>query len=141
MGTILAHVVDEFRQERDGESRLNLVVPASTVGSHLDADAFAILMRNLVENALKHGASEGPVDIVLSEDGVVRVVNGGPVVPPEIMARLKGRFERGDATGTGAGLGLAIAETIAAGAGAALDLASPAPGRSDGFEAALRLPR
>lgn len=36
-----------------------------------------------------------------------------------------------------AGLGLAIADTIAKGAGARLVLHSPAPGRTDGFEAIL----
>jgi two-component system OmpR family sensor kinase len=53
---------------------------------------------------------------------------------------LKGRFERAGPGATGAGLGLAIAEAIAAGAGANLDLRSPASGRTDGFEAVLRVP-
>jgi two-component system OmpR family sensor kinase len=106
----------------------------------MDADAFAILLRNLIENALKHGPENSPVEIVVGDAGSVCVRNGGPVVPPETLARLKGRFERAGPGATGAGLGLAIAEAIAAGAGANLDLRSPASGRTDGFEAVLRVP-
>jgi len=61
-------------------------------------------------------------------------------VPPEVLARLSGRFERGNTAAKGVGLGLAIAEAIAAGSGATLCLLSPATDRTDGFEAVLQLP-
>ena len=50
---------------------------------------------------------------------------------------LKGRFRRGTTDATGAGLGLAIVETIMRQSNGRLDLTSPIPGRSDGFEARL----
>ena len=108
--------------------------------SHMDADAFAILARNLVENALKHGLAEAPVTITLSADGMLSVANSGPVVAAETLARLKRPFERGATGAKGSGLGLAIAEAIASGSGARLELLSPIPGQSDGFEARFHLP-
>jgi two-component system OmpR family sensor kinase len=68
---------------------------------------------------------------------VLRVTTGGPPVPPETLGRLFRRFERGQTAADGSGLGLAIADIIARGVGARLVLHSPAPGRTDGFEAIL----
>jgi two-component system, OmpR family, sensor kinase len=141
LAQVLGFVLDEFRDDPDAAARLTITLPRSGVLlSRMDADAFAILARNLIENALKHGASDEPVSIVLNEDGLLRISNGGAVVEPEAMARLKRPFERGGSRASGSGLGLAIVESIAAGAGTALEVASPAPGRSSGFEARLLLP-
>ncbi len=103
--------------------------------SHIDADAFAILARNLIENALKHGSRQEPVRVALSADGVLSVTNAGPTVAPDLLARLSEPFERGRAQADGAGLGLAIARTIATGSGGRIELLSPREGRQDGFEA------
>jgi two-component system OmpR family sensor kinase len=104
----------------------------------IDADAFAILLRNLIENAEKHGSAGQPVDISLSADGLLRICNAGPVVPAAVLAQLTGRFVRGGSQAEGSGLGLAIAAAIAKGTGTMLHLASPATGRSDGFEAVVQ---
>ncbi len=141
LGAVLVHVVDEFRRAPEADRRLKFTMPASGVlSSHIDADAFAILMRNLIENALRHGPPDEEITIDMTEDKAIRVVNGGATVPSEMMTRLKGRFERGATGATGSGLGLAIADAIAAGAGGRLKLLSPATGRADGFEAVLYLP-
>lgn len=137
---VLVHVVDEFRRAADGRVPLVLSVPeARAVPALIDADAFAILVRNLIENALKYGDQRQPVEVSLSSDGVLRVINSGPVVPADMLAGLKGRFVRGQNTTAGSGLGLAIAEAIAVGAGASLTLHSPASGRQNGFEAVVHL--
>ncbi|HEY1856702.1 MAG TPA: hypothetical protein VGG47_05310, partial [Acidocella sp.] len=49
-------------------------------------------------------------------------------------------FRRGTTQGAGGGLGLAIVEKIMAELGGRLELASPAEGRMDGFEAQLFFP-
>ncbi len=141
LAQVLGFVLDEFRDDPDAATRLTITLPSSGVLlSRMDADAFAILARNLIENALKHGAADEPVSIVLNDDGLLRVSNGGAVVEPETMARLKRPFERGGSSATGSGLGLAIAEAIVAGAGTSLELLSPVPGRASGFEARVQLP-
>lgn len=136
---ILKHVVDEFRQTAG--SLLELSLPAEqTIFSFIDPDALAILLRNLIENAVKHGAENQPVEIILTANGTLRVVNAGSVVPVDELAHLTERFVRSNTHAGGSGLGLAIAQAIASGAGSVLILASPATGREDGFEVSLKLP-
>ncbi len=132
---VLRIVVNELAQGAHGTERIELKVPASPVLSEMDPDAFAILARNLIENALKHGTAGDPVHVTLSEDGVLAVTNGGPTVPQELLARLSRPFERGHAAAEGVGLGLAIAKAIASGAGRELTLMSPPDGQVSGFEA------
>ncbi|MGF7211695.1 two-component system OmpR family sensor kinase [Skermanella aerolata] len=136
---VLGMVVDELRKGACGTGRIEVRMPEGEIQSVMDPDAFAILTRNLIENALRHGASDEPVQVVLTRDGVLRVINGGPPVPTETLNRLFRRFERGRTAADGFGLGLAIADAIARGSGARLVLHSPALGRTDGFEAVLSL--
>ncbi|WKT92419.1 ATP-binding protein [Brucella anthropi] len=135
IAAILRLVVGEFNGSTDAVGRIELALPDYPVLKSIDADAFAILARNLIENALKHGAQNMPISVFLTAEGVLRVINAGPTVPPETLARLSEPFERGQALVRGAGLGLAIARTIAGGAGGRLELFSPAFGKEDGFEA------
>ncbi|GGC64552.1 ATP-binding protein [Marinobacter halophilus] len=134
---ILAMIVDDFQRQAPG--RIILSLPESVVNSFLDPDAFAILMRNLIENALKHGSQTRPVEVSMADDGLLRVRNGSDVVPPDQLALLRNRFARVKTGASGSGLGLAIADAIATGAGMTLHLRSPATGRQDGFEAELNV--
>ena len=135
----LHYVLDEFRST--ATSRLQLTTPEDKlVFSSIDPDAFAILVRNLIENALKHGAPDHPVEIKLTAEGDLRMINAGSVIPAEELQHLTERFVRSKTLASGSGLGLAIAQTIAVGAGTSLRLVSPAKGREDGFEVSLSLP-
>jgi two-component system OmpR family sensor kinase len=118
-----------------------LHLPAEPVPSVIEPDAFGILCRNLIENALRHGTPGAPVEIDLSPDAVLTVSNEGPVLPPEILARLSHRFQKGQPESDGAGLGLAIVTAIAERAGATFSLVSPVPGRDSGVSARVVLPR
>jgi two-component system, OmpR family, sensor kinase len=133
---VLRLVVDEFAGRGSNGQRLRFDSRGiKRLSAHLDADAFAIVVRNLIENALLHGAPDEPVYVFLSKPLSVHVVNGGPVVGQERLAKLKHRFERGATTAKGAGLGLAISDTILRQCGGRLLLRSPATGKADGFEA------
>lgn len=138
LGAVLALVVDEIDRRRDIADRLTIEVPeGGGAALDVDADAFAILVRNLVENAAIHGDPEG--GIVLRFDGrVLEVENDGPALAPDVVARLGRRFERGGSTAEGSGLGLAIVAAICRGAGATFEIFSPVPGRADGFLARVR---
>ncbi|MGD9880780.1 MAG: hypothetical protein AB7O82_00215 [Reyranella sp.] len=57
--------------------RLAINIPAERVMFDIDTDAFAILARNLIENGLKHDASDAPVVVTLSTDGVFTASNEG----------------------------------------------------------------
>ena len=141
MTLVLNAVIREFSDR--------VVVPVSivvqnTLGQDLmvamDADAFAICLRNLLENAALHGARDGQVRLVVGQDWTVRVINDGPVVPPEQLSELTKRFVRGDTLSDGSGLGLAIVEKILRQSDGSLVLNSPATGQAAGFEAVMVLP-
>ena len=124
----------------DDPGRITLTLPDTAVLSDIDPDAFAILCRNLVENALRHGAASGPVDVTLTAVGRLVVANEGPVLPRETLNRLTARFERAHASADGSGLGLAIVAAIANRIGSPLCLESPRPGAASGFQASIVLP-
>ncbi|MFJ2362272.1 sensor histidine kinase [Pseudomonas sp. NPDC087697] len=130
---LLVHVVDEWNHAADQRIHLDLP-PAQSVLSAIDPDAFAILLRNLIENAMKYGAPDHPIEVSLSNQALLRVVNAGSLVPEQVLKRLTERFVRGESSVSGSGLGLAIALTIAQGVNATLTLVSPATGKHDGFE-------
>lgn len=140
LGPVLALVIDEIDRRFDVAERLDVAIPADGGPlSDLDADAFAVLARNLIENALKHGAAEGRVAVRFTADGF-EVENDGPAVAADGLERLTRRFERGPTTAEGSGLGLAIAAAICRGSGAMLELLSPVPAAAGGFLARVRLP-
>ncbi|AOY87755.1 two-component sensor histidine kinase [Marinobacter salinus] len=134
---ILETIIGDY--ERLNPGRIDAQLPNTEVTSLLNPDAFAILIRNLIENALKHGGKGGAVEIRLSADGTVSVKNHGDIVAPSDMALLRNRFVRAETNALGSGLGLAIAEAIVSGAGIRLGLHSPARGWQDGFEAELNV--
>ncbi len=136
---VLKYVVAEYQHTAGLNLQLNIPL-REAVFSSIDADALAILMRNLIENAFKHGAEDRPVEIYLTADGLLRVVNAGPIVSAQELIHLTERFVRANTRASGSGLGLAIAQAIAEGAGTTLLLISPATGREDGFEVSFKLP-
>ncbi len=140
---VIDYLLGEFNSVLREESRLQLQCPnEERFETVLDFDGMAILLRNLIDNALKYSKPGTPVIVRLdSAANRISVCNQGACVPPEELAQLKARFKRGSGAqggaAMGAGLGLAIAETIARQAGIVIELHSPARGRRDGFEASL----
>ena len=134
---LLSHVVQDLQRAASVPIELTMP-PTGSILSLIDPDAFAILARNLIENAFKHGAPDCAIEVGLSEHARLTVVNAGAVVPAVDLAQLTGHFVRGGSRAEGFGLGLAIVSTIAHGVGAELTFASPATGRADGFEATVQ---
>ncbi|MCB1917785.1 MAG: sensor histidine kinase N-terminal domain-containing protein [Rhodocyclaceae bacterium] len=82
-----------------------------------EAGWLQVLVRNLVDNAVRHSPAGGLVRVVVAgapPDAVELVVaDQGPGVAPAQRSRLGERFWRGGATGGGSGLGLSIVKRIA----------------------------
>lgn len=128
---VLADVVPRLMADR-----VVLDLPEGAVPARIDADAYAILLGNLVENALQHGLAGAPIRVRLRQGALLEVSNASPpVTDPQSLVRRFGR--RGS---DGFGLGLHICDQIAAQAGGRLELISPQPGREDGFVARVSLP-
>ncbi|WAP68541.1 ATP-binding protein [Jiella pelagia] len=136
----VARVVVDDLCRATAPGRITLTLPDRAVMSDLDPDAFAIVCRNLVENALRHGAKTAPVGVTLTKEGRLIVANDGPVLPRDTLDRLTTRFERANSNADGSGLGLAIVAAIADRIGSSVVLKSPRPGASSGFQASLSLP-
>ncbi len=100
----------------------------------LDRSRIALLLRNLLGNACKHGGGQG-VEVSTRVEGrsvhlVVR--DHGPGVPPEHLAHLTEPFYRPDTARTrsagGVGLGLHLCRRVAESHGGTLSLANADPG-------------
>ena len=121
---------------------LTLDAPTAHVVLRADEAALAVLLRNLLGNALRHTPPGGQVRVGVREEASVidlTVEDSGPGIAPDERARVQDRFYRVPGTpGHGSGLGLAIVHAIAERHGAALTLdASPTLG---GLRVMLRWP-
>ncbi|MDB5792241.1 MAG: two-component sensor histidine kinase [Massilia sp.] len=105
-------------------------------------DALHILLRNLVENAVKYTPGGGTVDIAVRADknsATISVEDNGPGIPPEERERVFDRFYRvAGSEAAGSGLGLAIIKAIAERHGATLRLDKSE--RLGGLAATVRFP-
>ncbi len=98
--------------------------PAKVTGQ---AEALRMLVRNLLDNAVKYTPNDGRVDVAVIQfvDAVeLSVDDSGPGIPADERERVLDRFYRsGEPQAPGSGLGLAIVKSIAElhGATVALD--------------------
>ena len=105
-----------------------------------ELDILGITLRNLIENAVRYGARDEVIEIVIERGRRIRLLNGGAVIPSETLEALKKPFVRGSSVGAGGGLGLAIVDSVMRQIGGSLTLISPVMGRVSGFEARLVFP-
>lgn len=142
LGAIVGLISEEYSSRTDVGGRLHIFHPDSESCWVLaDPDALAIIVRNVIENAVHYGSGDAAIDITIGCDSSLRVVNGCPPLPAEVLNDLTRRFRRaGKPEAGGTGLGLAIVDTLMRQAGGSVELNSPATGRDDGFEVVLRFP-
>ncbi len=94
---------------------------------------------NLVKNAIAHTPVGTCVEVDLEPEGVIRVTDQGPGVPPADRRHIFRRFWRGkDKSKPGAGLGLAIVQRVAESCSGTVSV-DAAPGGGAVFS--LHLPR
>jgi two-component system OmpR family sensor kinase len=134
LAAVAAHVVgdasilaEQKRIDLGLLSELNKQVPA--VG---DPDALAVLLANLVDNAIRYTPEGGRVDVSIGWEekyAWAEVSDTGPGIPPHELERVFDRFYRAPGTtAQGSGLGLAIARRIANRHDADLQLTNRSPG-------------
>jgi len=122
------HVIDEFSMQARKKSTL-LTLSGSTCLVKCDIDEIGILIRNLVDNAIRHGRDGGSVEVrcghTFRDNGrrpLLEVRDDGPGVPEEERKAIFARFYR--AVGTvarGSGIGLSLVAGIAELHGAAIE--------------------
>jgi len=95
------------------------------------------MLRNLVENAIRHTPAGTTIDVVIGTDGGLIVQDDGPGIPQELHEHIFKRFwRRRRSDGSGAGLGMAIVQRVAQANGGSITLRSE-EGKGTAFIAKL----
>lgn len=88
--------------------------------------ALAALLRNLLENALRHVPAGGQVQVAIKQndhEATLEVIDDGPGIPPERRDAVFARFHReASSRGEGYGLGLSIVQRAAGMHNASIEL-------------------
>jgi two-component system, OmpR family, sensor kinase len=103
------------------------------------------MIRNLLENAVRHTPEKSTVELTARRDGdeaLLEVLDDGPGIPAGIEEQVFDRFVRGDGPadtvgGGGSGLGLAIVRAVAESHGGSVDAGKSTYG---GARFSIRLP-
>jgi signal transduction histidine kinase len=120
LATAFVDELEELRGAHPGRG-LELQVVGDTWGLW-DGPRLRQLLRNLVSNAIKYGAPDGPVSVILTgdeEEVRLEVINSGPAIEPSVLDQIFDPLRRGPGQqeshniDEGLGLGLYIVREVA----------------------------
>jgi len=119
--------VETAERAKQKEQSWNISIAENVrIKGHMDS--LYILIRNILDNAVKYTPQGGTVTIALSKEGTLQVADSGPGIADDDKERVFNRFVRVDKSGqTGSGLGLSIAHWIADAHGAKILLKDNQP--------------
>lgn len=135
--TLAREVIDELAAARPEARRIALHADEALPGVSLDRVRVRLLLRNLLDNALRHGAeATTPPELRVERagEGGVRFVvrDHGPGVPEDQIAQLAQAFYRPDSARTrhagGVGLGLYLCRLVAQAHGGRCEIRNAHPG-------------
>ena len=135
--TLAREVIDELAATRAEARRIVLRVDDGLPAVSLDRVRVRLLLRNLLDNALRHGAdAQTPPELRVEhagEEGIRFVVRDhGPGVPEDQIAQLAQAFYRPDSARTrhagGVGLGLYLCRLVAQAHGGRCEIRNAHPG-------------
>ncbi len=117
---LATYVMDELRLQAQAR-RVQLTLKGDPVPIQCDVDEVGVLIRNLIDNGIRHGREGGRVEIrcstvadVRGHWAVLEVIDDGPGVPERERQQIFQRFHRGaNADTRGSGIGLALVAGIA----------------------------
>ena len=107
-------VMDIYHTAQKAGIEVRLHLNAQSVTRTAQPLLLGLLVRNLLDNAVRYSPAGSVVDVTLTPDGF-SVRDNGPGISPEALARIGERFYRPPGQdATGSGLGLSIVQRIAA---------------------------
>lgn len=151
LAALARDVVAELQARHPGAAAIRLQVPPDLQRQNLDRARMALLLRNLLDNALRHGSGPDggagdhvpPPELSVVREGgglVLTVRDHGPGVPDEQLAQLAQAFYRPDSARTrhagGVGLGLYLCRLVAQAHGGRFEVVNAHPG----LRVTVRLP-
>ncbi|MCF7750139.1 hypothetical protein KQ945_05245 [Bacillus subtilis subsp. subtilis] len=133
---LVRHLLGEFSVQANLQL-ISLYPRLSPCRIRCDVDAIGILLRNLVDNAMRHGGVQGIVEVSTGYQGrgealqpYLEVLDDGPGIAESERSRVFERFYRTPGTAAqGSGIGLSLVATIAAQHGAEITCGAGANGR------------
>lgn len=138
LGALAADVLRELGARHPSASQVRLHTQGDLAALALDAARIRLLLRNLLDNALRHGAgATRPPELHLRRTAAgveIEVRDHGPGVPEDQLQHLAEAFYRPDSARTrtagGVGLGLYLCRLVTQAHGGTLTLRNAAPGLS-----------
>lgn len=138
LGALAAEVLRELGARHAGAPQVTVHAQGDLSALPLDAARIRLLLRNLLDNALRHGAGAArapELHLRRTATGVeIEVRDHGPGVPEAQLQQLAEAFYRPDSARTrtagGVGLGLYLCRLVAQAHGGTLTLRNAAPGLS-----------
>lgn len=118
LDALVARVLDQFKARSEGRE-VRVSVSAALPAVMADPDLLGLVLRQLLDNALKYSPPGSPLEIAgEAKDGrvLLRIHDQGPGIPLRERERIFEKFYRWQATAShipGTGLGLYIAREIA----------------------------
>jgi signal transduction histidine kinase len=116
LGAAVAAAAERWREPARGSGHELRVAGGGAVTARAPTSDLAIVLDNLIENAIKYSTAESPIELGWEgHDGsaVLTVSNCGKPLGPDEGERAFERFYRGPQPGAGTGLGLAIVDALA----------------------------
>jgi signal transduction histidine kinase len=133
---LTGEVLHELQARHPAAASVTIQAPPDLPKLSVDRARMRLLLRNLLDNALRHGADAAqPPEVTLSRTAdaqIIDVRDHGPGVPDEQLAQLAQAFYRPDSARTraagGVGLGLYLCRLVAQAHGGRLVLENARPG-------------
>ena len=127
----LEHIVHSVLQELP-ETRISTDIESGLPDVNLDETRIRLLLRNLVNNAVKHGGNASTPPTIKIRGGtknlIIEVSDSGPGIPEEHLSRVTEPFYRVDPSRTratgGFGIGLYLCKLISEAHGGSLSISS-----------------
>lgn len=105
---------------------------------YVDIDAISIAINNLLENSIKHSIPTSNIQIELTNNGELIIENECAPINQETLKKiLLPHFKLDNNYNTGHGLGLTIVQNILQQSNATINLSSPIPFKTQGFQATI----
>lgn len=132
-------IVSDFQADTAINNRLILSnTDNHALTGNITKDAFAVVMRNLIQNAFKHGSKTEEVTIEVTSSLSLTVVNQATaVISDDVLQQLSKPFQRGITSAEGTGLGLSIVRTVMNQCAGSLKIRSAIVDEKPIFEAAI----
>ncbi|HVF58271.1 MAG TPA: MEDS domain-containing protein, partial [Thermoanaerobaculia bacterium] len=146
LADVMAQAIEAVRPliERRGQT-LEVVLPPEPVAVQADPARLAQVFGNLLDNAAKYGGEGGSLRFCAERQGdqaVIRAVDHGIGIPPEMLGRIFELFTQTprtlDRSEGGLGIGLALVRSLVEQHGGSVEAASAGLGKGSTFT--IRLP-